>query len=178
MESIKNITAEQIKKHAQKKRNEGEYVLIHDGGSVGLYLHSKIQSKFSSEERIDLLRLTPFCKNDLSGCYPDEILCYFLTATMKEYNFEVYTINPETKENGWDIKFVSVIANTKKEAIGYLKRWPLFDCIITFDYSVEIPYDGCSAKLSKNFQKPVHRGDIVELDGYRGEFYTEILFSV
>lgn len=54
----------------------------------------------------------------------------------KKFGFEVYTLNPETKDTGWDIKFVDVIAETKAEAKEILKTWDLFDCIILFNYEV------------------------------------------
>lgn len=54
---------------------------------------------------------------------------------MQEVNFEVYTKNPKTGELGWDIKFVSVVAKDKGEAKQMLAKWPLFDCIILFNYA-------------------------------------------
>jgi len=58
---------------------------------------------------------------------------------MKEINFEVYTKNSKTGEDGWDINFVSVIAESKAEAKLILSKWDLFDCIILFNYSVDLP---------------------------------------
>ncbi len=52
---------------------------------------------------------------------------------VKEFSFEVYVKNPETGEDGWDIQFVSVIAETAKKAIDILKLNPLFDTVITID---------------------------------------------
>lgn len=50
---------------------------------------------------------------------------------MENFCFEIYTVNPATKETGWGIKNVVVIADDKKQAIRRIKRYPLFDCIIT-----------------------------------------------
>lgn len=55
----------------------------------------------------------------------------------KKFGFEVYTVHPVTKDGGWDIKFVEVIANDKKEAREILKTWELFDCVILFNYEVK-----------------------------------------
>ena len=64
----------------------------------------------------------------------------------KYFNFEVYTFNDvEVTEgvykgakigevSGWNIKMVSVKANTKDEAKKELKNYPLFDCIILFNF--------------------------------------------
>jgi hypothetical protein len=50
---------------------------------------------------------------------------------VKEYNFEVYTCNPQTGECGWDIKMVSVFADSMKAAKQALKdAVPHFDEII------------------------------------------------
>lgn len=61
---------------------------------------------------------------------------------MKEVNFETYTKNPETGESGWDIYFVSVIADSKVEAKEILKEWDLFDEIILFNYCSDLPNSG------------------------------------
>ncbi len=55
----------------------------------------------------------------------------------KKIGFEVYTVHPETKEEGWDIKFVEVIANDYKEAKEILSTWDLFDCVILHNYTVK-----------------------------------------
>jgi len=44
--------------------------------------------------------------------------------------FEIYTKHPETKERGWEIKFVYATTDG-------IKTFPLFDCIITTD---DLPY--------------------------------------
>lgn len=58
---------------------------------------------------------------------------------MKAFNFEVYTKNQVTGEEGWDIKFPTIYAETKEEAKAFLKSdYPDFDCIILFNYGVDI----------------------------------------
>ena len=39
---------------------------------------------------------------------------------MKAFNYEIYTNNPATGENGWDIKFRTVFAETRTEIIKAL----------------------------------------------------------
>jgi len=54
---------------------------------------------------------------------------------MKElnaYEVEVYTLNPDTGESGWDIIVCVVVASSRADARAYLKLWPLFDCVITW----------------------------------------------
>ena len=46
---------------------------------------------------------------------------------------EIYTLNPETKETGWDIKFILVKGRSRNEARERLKNYPLFDCVITWE---------------------------------------------
>ena len=53
---------------------------------------------------------------------------------MLEFNFEIYTKNPVTLESGWNIKFASVFADSKEEAKDKIKEFPLFDCIILFNF--------------------------------------------
>ena len=56
-------------------------------------------------------------------------------SELREYSFEVYTINPQTKEGGWGIiNNCIVVAESKKEAVEKLKMYPLFDEIILFNY--------------------------------------------
>jgi len=58
--------------------------------------------------------------------------------TMKKYfNFEIYTIDPITKTTGWDIKMVSVKADSIETARKEIKDLPNFDCIILFNFSHE-----------------------------------------
>jgi hypothetical protein len=59
---------------------------------------------------------------------------------MKEWNFEVYTVNPVTKEGGYDIIMASVIAETKDEAKEVLSKWEQFDCIILFNFEVPVKF--------------------------------------
>lgn len=55
----------------------------------------------------------------------------------QSYNFEIYTVHPVTKEEGWDIKFVSVFASSMSEAKKVLQTdVPLFDVIILYNYTV------------------------------------------
>jgi hypothetical protein len=95
--------------------------------------------------------------------------------TINEYNFEVYTINPETKETGWDIKFVSVIAENKVQAKAILRDWPLFDCIILSNFCVPLPYDGNLATLSDT--RKAGKGWVLDTDAYRSGKYKEVLFT-
>lgn len=61
------------------------------------------------------------------------------TSTIKAFNFEVYTKNPLTGEEGWDIMFPTVYAESKEAAKAFLKSdYPNFDCIILFNYGCEI----------------------------------------
>lgn len=72
------------------------------------------------------------------------------TRLLKAFNFEVYTCNyAEVTEGlykgskageitGWDIKFPTVFATDYNEAKEVLKTIPYFDCIILFNYSIEI----------------------------------------
>lgn len=66
----------------------------------------------------------------------DENLSMWKFPTHK-FNFEIYTKNPKTGESGWDIKFVSVFASSKPEAIRKLKELVnYFDEIILYDYTI------------------------------------------
>jgi hypothetical protein len=48
-------------------------------------------------------------------------------------SIEIYTKNPQTGEGGWDIEFVDVYANDRKQAKQILKeQHNLFDCVISF----------------------------------------------
>lgn len=48
-------------------------------------------------------------------------------------NVEIYTKNPVTGEEGWDIEFVKVYALTQKEVNEILNReLPNFDCVILY----------------------------------------------
>lgn len=48
----------------------------------------------------------------------------------KVFNFECYFCDPVTGTTGWDIKMISVVAETKPEARNILKTIPHFDCVI------------------------------------------------
>jgi hypothetical protein len=54
---------------------------------------------------------------------------------MEQYfNFEIYTSDPITGATGWEIKSVSVKAETKQQARENLKNFPLFDVVILFNF--------------------------------------------
>lgn len=53
---------------------------------------------------------------------------------MKEYNFEIYTKHPVTNDSGWDIRFASCFADSKESAKEIIKSYPLFDCIILYNF--------------------------------------------
>jgi hypothetical protein len=59
------------------------------------------------------------------------------TQVLKVFSYEVYTIDPVSKQTGWDIKFVNVIAHTGSEALHILTTWDAFDCVILFNYKEE-----------------------------------------
>lgn len=52
----------------------------------------------------------------------------------KYYNYEIYTKHPFTGESGWDIKFISVKADCKKEADKKIESYPNFDCVILYNW--------------------------------------------
>lgn len=57
----------------------------------------------------------------------------------RAWNFEVYTCNPITGQEGWDLIFVSVFADNKQEAKDNLKKFvPDFDEIILFNRVTEL----------------------------------------
>lgn len=70
-----------------------------------------------------------------------------LNAPVKAFNFEVYTCNPATGEEGWDIKFPTIFARSVKEARKLLKSdYPNFDCVILWNYGIEIKDGSVEAK--------------------------------
>jgi len=69
---------------------------------------------------------------------------------MNEYNYEIYTINPKTGETGRDIHYVSVLAETKKEATKLLTKYPNYDCIISYNYG-DVPFEKDNRYLRKIF---------------------------
>lgn len=70
---------------------------------------------------------------------------------MKAFNFEIYTCHPITGEGGYDIKFPTVYANTKEEAKLFLKNeYPNFDCIILFNYGIDINESDIDVKAYAN----------------------------
>ncbi len=62
-------------------------------------------------------------------------------AQDKAYNFEIYTCDEVTGETGWNIHYVSVVADSKSSAKEKLKEYPHFDCVILFNYCVPIEED-------------------------------------
>lgn len=56
---------------------------------------------------------------------------------MKASRFEIYTVNELTGETGWDIKFRYVLGEYK-EARKELKNTPFFDCVILYDFTIDI----------------------------------------
>lgn len=65
---------------------------------------------------------------------------------MKAYNYEIYTVNEQTGETGWDIKFRTIFAETREEAKQILKNSPFFDCVILFNWCVELDMANLSAR--------------------------------
>lgn len=66
---------------------------------------------------------------------------------MKAFNFEVYTCNPTTGEEGWDIKFPTVFADSLPMAREVLKEsYPNFDCEILFNHGDKIQDGSIEAK--------------------------------
>ncbi len=47
------------------------------------------------------------------------------------FNYEIYIYNQEKTISGWEIVTVAVKADNSKEAKDKLKKYPLYDCIIT-----------------------------------------------
>ena len=53
---------------------------------------------------------------------------------MNTYRLEFYTLNPLTRESGYDISIVYTLANSVKEAKKYIReQFPLFDAFILVD---------------------------------------------
>jgi len=107
----------------------------------------------------------------ISNCDYERVVKKVGRRKIKEYNFEIYTINPRTKEGGWDIYKVSVIAETKEQAKKMLKKTDWFDEIILFNYECEIKdnidlLDEVTNKVIK-----VRRGDIFIYDNYNPKPY-------
>jgi hypothetical protein len=79
---------------------------------------------------------------------------------MKAFNFEIYTINPETKETGWEIVFRTVFVNSdetdtrKSGARAKLAETPLFDCVILFNWCIDVDM----SNLSESDLRDVNRG--------------------
>lgn len=70
---------------------------------------------------------------------------------MKAFNFEIYTKHPQTGEEGWEIEQPTIFAETKEKAKQFLKEsYPNFDCIILFNYGIEITDGSVEAKHYAN----------------------------
>lgn len=82
---------------------------------------------------------------------------------MKIFNFECYFCNPVTGETGWTIEFVNVYAESKAQAKELLKTIPNFDCVILFDYEIDID------ESPKDVTNYANNGFCRFLDGYKGE---------
>ena len=53
---------------------------------------------------------------------------------MNTYRLEFYTLNPLTRESGYDISIVYTLANSIQDAKDFIKeQFPLFDCFILVD---------------------------------------------
>jgi len=62
-------------------------------------------------------------------------------ANWRQYNWEIYTRNPDTGERGWDIKFRNVTATSKRRAYRLLDESELFDVAIIYNGSVPAPIE-------------------------------------
>ena len=101
---------------------------------------------------------------------------------MREINFEIYTMNPQTGETGWDIKFVSVIAEDKEKALELLKKKPLFDVVILTEYNMEInlsdEQEGDEKQYvltdSQNQVRLAKEGDILSYERYNEGIYEDV----
>lgn len=70
-----------------------------------------------------------------------------LNAPVKAFNFEIYTTDPITGTTGGDIKNPTVFARSTKEARYLLNtEYPNFDCVILFNYGIEIKDGSVEAK--------------------------------
>jgi len=50
---------------------------------------------------------------------------------MKKFCFEIYTKNPETGEEGWDIEHVIIYSDSLVNAKKIIETYPNFDCVVT-----------------------------------------------
>lgn len=74
------------------------------------------------------------------------VLTNLTNNIMKAYQFEIYTIDSVSGQTGWEIVNRTVFAESKAEAREQLKQTPLFDCVILFNYCVEVDMANLSAK--------------------------------
>ena len=64
------------------------------------------------------------------------IACNIATKELREgkneYSVEYYTKHPQTGETGWDISYITLRADSKKDIPAKLKNYDKnFDCVIT-----------------------------------------------
>jgi hypothetical protein len=50
------------------------------------------------------------------------------------FNIECYFCNPETGEEGWDIKFITMSGKNRKDIANKIKKLPHFDCFIDIEF--------------------------------------------
>lgn len=72
------------------------------------------------------------------------------------FNYEIYTIDPISKQDGWDIECVSVKANSRIEARDKLNQYPYFDCVILLNYQ-SIENETCDFFTTDRHNKPERR---------------------
>lgn len=59
----------------------------------------------------------------------------------RQFNWEIYTRNPDTGERGWEIQFRNVTATSKRRAYALLDESELFDVAILYNGSVPAPIE-------------------------------------
>jgi len=94
-------------------------------------------------------------------------------AQMRENNFEVYTKNPKTGEEGWEIEMVSVIAYSTYHARQILKKWNLFDEVILFNFSAPLAESNEAGLYTLNETMKAVEGTILETD-YHNKYYKPL----
>lgn len=135
IELVKELIA--TDKYGKWKRSDYEYAL---SGMYTYYTEWSLKKLPVLKELFFERALTHFHLIAGYVCFRDHN-CFIEVKEVepvKEYNFEVYTVNPTTGETGWDIKFRSVFAHSKEEARELLKQTPLFDCVILFNFGVKL----------------------------------------
>lgn len=98
--------------------------------------------------------------------------------SLKEYAFEIYTLNPNTNETGWDIiNNCVVVAETMQEARVKLKEYPLFDCVILFNYACE-DIDDRIDDINAIYNKDINYVKIWEFDSIGVESNNDEIYYV